>query len=171
MNKLDLAQQAILTNEPEETLEMLYAQNKLEPSKHINPLTKHEFTGKNVWTLELTMLLNGYTSCNWSTFAQYKEANNFVDKGQKGTKLTLAVFGKEKDENGKDKEVLKFFRGYTVFNYEQTKAVLNKEETENEEELIKQEWIAGKLKNKEEVVNQINKTLDKWEQQSIFKIA
>ena len=31
------------------------------------------------------------------------------------------VYGKEKDEEGEEKETFKFFRGYTVFNYEQTK--------------------------------------------------
>ncbi len=119
MEKLQLVQQAILTIEPEETLEALYAQYNLKPAKHINPLTKKEFHGKNIWTLEITMLLNGYNSCEWSTFAQYRDTNKKVNKGEKGTKLTLAVFSQKKNEKGEKEEQLQFFKAYTVFNKEQ----------------------------------------------------
>ncbi len=49
-----------------------YWQNRLIPSNHRNPLTQHNFSGWNIWQLELKMLLEGYTSCLWSTFNQFR---------------------------------------------------------------------------------------------------
>ena len=75
------------------------------------------------------MVLNGFYSSDWSTFAQYRDAKNFVEKGQKGTRLTLAVHKKVKNENGEEEEKFVYYTGYTVFNYEQTKAVNNVDNT------------------------------------------
>lgn len=135
MNKLELVKEAIKTNEPEETLQILYLQNGFKPAKHINPLTKKVFHGKNVWTLEITMLLNGYNSFEWSTFAQYRNNNNKVNKGEKGTSLTLAVFNTVKNDKGEKEEQLQFFKSYTVFNKEQT-AETTEARKENIKEII-----------------------------------
>ncbi len=121
IKKEELLKEALKYSFPEGALLGLYWENNIRPCNHKNPITKHNFSGWNVWSLEISMLQNGFKSSDWSTFAQYKESKNFVDKGQKGTHLTLAVFGKEKDENGEEKETFRFFRGYTVFNYEQSK--------------------------------------------------
>lgn len=121
MNKLELVMEAIKTTEPEETLSMLYLQNGLKPAKHINPITKKYFHGKNIWVLEIEMVLKGYTSCEWSTFAQYRDNKNKVNKGEKGIGLTLAVYNTVKNEKtGEKEEKLQFFKSYTVFNKEQT---------------------------------------------------
>lgn len=121
MNKLELVMQAIKTTEPEETLSMLYLQNGLKPAKHINPITKKYFHGKNIWLLEIEMVLKGYTSCEWSTFAQYRNNKSKVNKGEKGIGLTLAVYNTVKNEKtGEKEEKLQFFKSYTVFNKEQT---------------------------------------------------
>lgn len=120
MNKLELVQQAILTNEPEETLQILYFQNDLKPAKHVNPLTKKVFHGNNIWKLEIEMILKGYNSCEWSTFAQYRDNKQSVNKGEHGTYLTLAVYNTVKNEKGEKEEIFQFFKGYTVFNKEQT---------------------------------------------------
>lgn len=121
MNKLELVMQAIKTNEPEETLSMLYLQNGLKPAKHHNPITKKDFHGKNIYTLEIEMILKGYTSCEWSTFVQYRDNKSKVNKGEKGTGLTLAVYNTVKNEKtGEKEEKLQFFKSYTVFNKEQT---------------------------------------------------
>lgn len=146
--KKQLAQQAIMTDKPAETLEMLYFQNRFAPQNHKNPLTNKEFHGKNIWVLELTLLLNGYTSCEWSTFAQYRNDNNGVKKGEKGTYLTLAVYNKEKDENGEKKEKLQFFKGYTVFNKEQTRA----NEEPKEEQKTDNQKVLNLWEQKYEVV-------------------
>lgn len=121
MNKLELVMEAIKTTEPEETLSMLYLQNGLNPDKHYNPITKKYFHGKNIWVLEIEMVLKGYTTCEWSTFAQYRDNKNKVNKGEKGTGLTLAVYNTVKNEKtGEKEEKLQFFKSYTVFNKEQT---------------------------------------------------
>ena len=127
MNKLELVMQAIKTTEPEETLSMLYLQNGLSPAKHINPITKKQFHGKNIYTLEIEMILKGYTSCEWSTFAQYRDNKSKVNKGEKGTGLTLAVYNTVKNEKtGEKEEKLQFFKSYTVFNKEQTSELSEK---------------------------------------------
>lgn len=126
MNKLELVMQAIKTTEPEETLQMLYLQNGLNPAKHYNPITKKYFHGKNIWVLEIEMILRGYTSCEWSTFAQYRNNKNKVNKGEKGTGLTLAVYNTVKNEKGEKEEKFQFFKSYTVFNKEQTSELSEK---------------------------------------------
>lgn len=121
--KKNLVQESLKYVFPEGALFALYWENGLKPCNHKNPLSKRQFSGWNVWSLEISMLVNDFKYSDWSTFAQYRDAKNFVDKGQKGTRLTLAVHNKEKDENGEEIEQLKFYKGYTVFNYAQTKAV------------------------------------------------
>lgn len=149
--KKQLAEMAIKTANVEETLEMLYDQNKLTPANHKNPLTNKVFHGKNVWALELVYILNDYTSCEWSTFAQYRTNKNSVKKGEKGTYLTLAVYGKSKKNDKKEdeqKEVLQFYKGYTVFNIEQTQNGAKTEEPAEE----KEEILAEKPKTTREPV-------------------
>ena len=143
--KEELLKEALKYIFPEGALMALYWQNNLRPCNHKNPATEHNFSGWNIWTLEIQMLKKGYKSSNWSTFAQYREAKNFVDKGQVGTKLTLAIFGKGKDDKGEEKQELKYFKGYTVFNYEQTKEFNGTLQIEDKKE--KQET---------------NKIVDKW---------
>ena len=126
MNKLELVMQAIKTTEPEETLQMLYLQNGLKPAKHYNPITKKYFHGKNIWALEIEMILRDYTSCEWSTFAQYRNNKSKVNKGEKGTGLTLAVYNTVKNEKGEKEEKFQFFKSYTVFNKEQTSELSDK---------------------------------------------
>lgn len=157
--KKQLAVQAAETEDAPETLAGLYAEKQLKPAKHKNPLTNKYFHGLNVWQLELVMLLNDYTSCNWSTFAQYKKENKSVAKGEHGTYLTLAVYNTQKnEETGEDEEILQFFKGYTVFNAEQIKAAEAKTETKK---------AAVKPIKKDNT----NKIVEKWEQQGLFKIA
>lgn len=104
---------------PEGYMFLMYWQNAFRPANHRNPLTKHNFTGWNVWQLEIEMLLNGYNTAKWSTFPQYKNDNNSVKKGEHGARITLAIHTKKEDENGEEKTNV-FFKGYTVFNIEQT---------------------------------------------------
>ena len=117
--KLELAQIALKDVFPAKALEELYMAESFKTENHTNPATKITFTGYNKYQLELEYLLNGYNSCEWSTFNQYKADNKMIKKGSKGTKLTLAVHNKEKNEQGQEVDKLKFFKGYTVFNKEQ----------------------------------------------------
>lgn len=101
---------------------VVYWQNGLRPANHRNPLTKHSFTGWNVWQLELKMLLEGYKSSEWSTFTQIKNDKNSVRKGEHGTQITLAIISKGKDEDGEEDGTKSkvYYKGYSVFNIEQT---------------------------------------------------
>lgn len=118
--KEQLAKEAMKYKNPEFYLFAMYWHENLTPSNHRNPLTKHNFSGGNIWTLELKMLLQGYKSAEWSTFAQYKANKNSIKKGEHGTYITLAIVAKPKDEN-EDEKTKVYYKGYTVFNAEQTK--------------------------------------------------
>lgn len=123
--KLELLKEAKKHAFPEGALFALYWQNRLRPANHRNPLTKHNFSGWNIWTLEIRRLESGFKSCLWSTFAQYKTAKNSVKKGEKSTYITLAIFSKPKDDEDNEDEPQKakvYYKGYSVFNSEQTRA-------------------------------------------------
>lgn len=136
-----------------------YWANGLHASNHRNPITNHNFSGWNVWQLELAMLLSGYQSTKWSTFAQYKQAKNPLKKGEHGTYITLAIISKAKDENGEEDEskVKVYYRGYTVFNEEQTHAGATEKQPAQIEEVKK----IGTTKNNE--VEQLNLWQQKYE--------
>lgn len=125
--KRELVKEALGYVFPEGALFALYWQNNLKPGNHRNPLTKHNFSGWNVWTLELKYIQNNFKSQYWSTFAQYKTAKNSVKKGEKSTYITLAIFSKpKKDEDNEDEPETQskvYYKGYSVFNSEQTRAM------------------------------------------------
>ena len=130
---------------------IFYWQNGLRPANHKNPITKHNFSGWNVWQLELKMLTEGYKSSNWSTFAQLKANKTSVNKGEHGTYITLAIVTTKKAENEEEEEKTSvYYKGYSVFNEEQTKA--------REEKTIKIE-----TKKESNNVKQLNVWSDKYE--------
>ena len=134
-----------------------YWMNNLRPSNHRNPLTQHNFSGWNVWQLELKMLLQGYKSAKWSTFNQYKDAKNNIKKGEHGAYITLAIVPKSKEENEEEKKQTRiFYKGYTVFNEEQTQNGATKEEIKAIAEIKQIEF------KKEETTDE-QKTLNLWD--------
>lgn len=121
--KKELLNEALKYAFPEGALFALYWQNNLSINNHRNPLTKHNFSGWNVWTLEIQYIKSDFKSCYWSTFAQYKAAKNSVKKGEKGTYITLAIYSKMKQEEDDTEQTMRqqvYYKGYTVFNREQT---------------------------------------------------
>ena len=102
---------------PAKALKTIYELSGIKPEAHINILTGHVFTGLNVYELEIDYILKGYEKPEWATFTQFQEDNKKIIKGEKATKITLAVYGKSKKDE--DKEELKFFKGYSVFNVAQ----------------------------------------------------
>lgn len=120
--KKELLERALKYAFPEGALFALYWQNGLRPGNHRNPLTKHNFSGWNIWTLEISMLKNDYESCEWSTFPQYREDKKSVRKGEHGTYITLAICSKKKKDEDEETDEIKdkvYYKGYTVFNKEQ----------------------------------------------------
>lgn len=136
LSKIELAQKALqkqFTETAEETLELFYDILGMKPAGHINTVTKKEYTNGNVWALELAMILGGFASCEWATFNQYSGAGRSIIKGSKASKICVAVFGRDKkqEENSQkpeEKEKLKFFKGGSVFNIEQTEESEYKQE-------------------------------------------
>lgn len=126
--KEELVKEAMQYAFPEGALFGLYWQHNLKPYNHRNPITKHNFQGWNVWALEIKMLLKGYNSCEWSTFAQYRQAKNNVKKGEHGTYITLAIVSKKKDEDDEEEKESVYYKGYSVFNVEQTHGGSNEEQ-------------------------------------------
>lgn len=127
--KKELLKEALKHVFSEGALFALYWQHNLRPANHRNPLTKHNFSGWNVWTLEIKKLENDYQSNEWSTFTQYKNAKSSVKKGEHGTYITLAIIAKpKKDDETETNEPIKekiYYKGYTVFNREQVKGLDN----------------------------------------------
>jgi antirestriction protein ArdC len=83
-----------------------------------NPTTGREFTRGNAARLMEAAEENGYTSGQWATFVQWKNAGRVVVKGQHGTKCLLPKI--EKNEDGTEAATGKIVRGFTVFALEQT---------------------------------------------------
>lgn len=155
-----------------DNLFVLYWMNRLRPSNHRNPLTKHNFSGGNIWELELQMLLKGYTSCEWSTFPQIKADENSVLKGEKGTQITLAVVYDKKDKDGnKTDEKGTYYKAYTVFNMEQTAKGLSENAPKQIQGAVLKDVEIEEAKPKQVKSTANNVLLDKWEQQNLFKIA
>lgn len=114
--KEEIAKEAVQYVNPEFYLFAQYWLNRLRPANHRNALTEHNFSGWNIWTLELKKVLSAYNSAEWATFNQAIEKGYIVKKGEKGTNATLAVINKAKEEDEKDKV---YYKGYTVFNFDQ----------------------------------------------------
>lgn len=139
--KKELAEIAIRGQEPEAALELFYMERGFMPAKHVNPLTKREYTNGNVWSLELSMLLNDFNSDNWLTFNQAIEMGFCVKKGSKGTHFTIACINKKKDKNEEEKESV-YFKGGTVFNLNQLEELSEEEKAEKLNQLAekKEKW-------------------------------
>ena len=152
--KEQLAKEAMKYKNPEFYLFAMYWHENLTPSNHRNPLTKHNFSGGNIWTLELKMLLQGYKSAEWSTFAQYKANKNSIKKGEHGTYITLAIVAKSKNEDEEEQKAPKvYYKGYTVFNMEQTQNGATSEPQTAQIAEVKQIATAKKEESEQKTLN------------------
>ena len=94
-----------------------------------NPLTKHVYSGGNVWILAVASMLNGWSDPRFVTFKGIKKAGGHVLKGEKGTKILrpFPIFETEEEarKNGHPEPELLFIRySYiTVFNAEQVEGL------------------------------------------------
>jgi antirestriction protein ArdC len=86
------------------------------------------FTGSNAWLLAFAGAARGFASPYWFTFRQALTISAQVTKGEKGSPAILyktrVVDGREVPEQedgagGDEARVLRYLRGYTVFNAEQ----------------------------------------------------
>ena len=86
------------------------------------------FTGSNAWLLAFAGAARGFASPYWFTFRQALTIGAAVKKGEKGSPAILyktrVVDGREVAEpqdaaGGDEARVLRYLRGYTVFNAEQ----------------------------------------------------
>lgn len=87
--------------------------------------TKRKYSGFNVFNLEITRLIAGYSSNKWITFNQCANLGGSVLKGSKGTSIIIYNPPKFKEDeiNGEKKDVMirpPYFGSGYVFNIEQT---------------------------------------------------
>jgi antirestriction protein ArdC len=87
--------------------------------------TKRKYSGFNVFNLEITRLIAGYSSNKWITFNQCANLGGSVLKGSKGTPIIIYNPPKFKEEEiaGEKKDVMirpPYFGSGYVFNIEQT---------------------------------------------------
>lgn len=169
--KQELVKEALKYTFPEGALFALYWENRIKPYNHRNPLTKHNFTGWNVWSLEIEMVLKGYNKPEWSTFNQYKDDNNAITKGEHGKKITLAIISKGKEEDAEEETTSRvYYKGYTVFNIAQTQNGANQEEpqaiTEVKQIETKLNLDPEKIEEARESHNEVKNLFDNIAQQT-----
>lgn len=115
-----------------------------------NYTTKRSYSGYNVFVLEITRLINEYSTNNWITYKQAQKLKGCVKKGEKGTSiLAFSPPVIEIDEKTGEKILKKhgfFFPAY-VFNIQQTTI-----------EYIPEEKKENKIKSIDEIENCIQKT-------------
>jgi len=87
---------------------------------YCNAITKHSYTGVNVFMLMLSAEKNGFSSPYWATYKQVTEAGGQVIKGSKGTTITFYKSLEIEDETAADgKKFVPMRKFFTVFNLDQ----------------------------------------------------
>lgn len=113
---------------------------RIEGGSHMNLIRKKPYRGVNIFLLDLTAALHGYTSPYWLTFNQAKDLGGNVKRGEKSTLVVFWKILKKKDEDDLDekgKPKLKtrpLLRHYPVFNVEQCEGFEDKIPQIEEEE-------------------------------------
>ena len=83
-----------------------------------NPLTDRAFHKGNASRLVEAMTENGWTSGEFATFVQWRNAGRIVRQGERGTRCLLPTVTKRDD--GTEFVSGKVRRGFVVFAFEQT---------------------------------------------------
>ena len=106
-----------------------------EPVPDRNAFSGRPYRGVNVLLLNISALVNGFTSPYWLTYREAKKLGGYVRKGEKATSIifwkVLEVVEKDSNgnpivnpETGEERTVeVPFARYYMVFNLEQTEGV------------------------------------------------
>ncbi|MGH1384312.1 ArdC family protein [Kordia sp.] len=87
-----------------------------------NPTTGNQYQGVNILSLWFNQESKGFTSNEWATFNQWREAGANVRKGEKGSRIIFykTLINSEKDANGNIQEhKVPLLRTYSVFNANQ----------------------------------------------------
>ena len=88
-----------------------------------NAVSNRPYSGINVWLLWLASEANGWSSGRWATYRAWNRLGGYVNRGEKGTKVTYWNVKDEKtadpDTDRKQNEKRFFLRTYTVFALEQ----------------------------------------------------
>lgn len=83
-----------------------------------NPLTDRAYYKGNASRLVEAMGENGWTSGEFATFVQWRNAGRIVRQGERGTRCLLPTVTRTDD--GGEQVSGKIRRGFTVFAFEQT---------------------------------------------------
>lgn len=86
-----------------------------------NPITERAFYKGNASRLVEAMCENGWSSGQFATFVQWKNAGRIVRQGERGTRCLLPTITKTDD--GTEFVSGKVRRGFVVFAFEQTDAI------------------------------------------------
>jgi antirestriction protein ArdC len=89
---------------------------------HCNLNSKRPYRGGNQMLLDLTAMVEGYTSPYWLTYKGAEKLGGNVKRGEKGTMVVFwkRIVKEEKQADGtKEKRSFGFWRYFTVFNVEQ----------------------------------------------------
>lgn len=88
-----------------------------------NATTRVQYQGANIERLAGSKRAKGYSSDEWATFLQWKQAGFMVKKGEKAT--TCVTFGETSKVNKAGKVVASSYaRGFCLFNRDQVAPIV-----------------------------------------------
>jgi len=107
--------------------------------RHHNGSSGHQYRGFNPLALDVSTLLNGYTSRTWLTYKQALDLGGYVKAGETGTSIAwwsrVEITDKDSDTQEEKRRSFLTVVPYTLFNLEQTEGVkLPKRETQEPED-------------------------------------
>lgn len=88
----------------------------------VNPTTSNTYQGVNILSLWFNQMAKKFTSNEWATFKQWKDAGAQVRKGEKSSRIIFykTLIGSEKNDKGEHVETkIPMLRTYAVFNANQ----------------------------------------------------
>jgi antirestriction protein ArdC len=84
-----------------------------------NAISLKPYRGSNIFQLEVSAALQGFTDPRWLTFKQARDAGGAVKKGEKGTTVVFWKFFRNVDPDTEKVTSVPMLRHYVVFNVEQ----------------------------------------------------
>jgi antirestriction protein ArdC len=113
-----------------------------------NGFSNRPYQGMNSLLLSFKASIHGYADNRWATYNQISKGGGQVTKGEKGTRVIMWKFIKDKKNEG---QTIPLLRAFTVFNVNgQTDLTLPTQEIVNQDE---------RIQHAEEVLNNVGATI------------
>ena len=123
-NKQPKDRYQILTNQVIELMQE-HGTNWIKPwqssaiSGHKNKFSNKLYQGTNIFCTAISAYAKGFSSNEWGTYKQWKEAGYQVKKGSKGTDIVYFDKLKIEDKDTNKDKFIPMIKGFSIFNAEQ----------------------------------------------------